>query len=220
LIESFLNYLTFERRYSPHTIQSYQNDLRQLQAYLDEHYPDEKLESATHPKLRSWLIFLVENQLGARSVNRKLACIRSYYKFLLSREVIAKDPTWKLKPLKTDKQLPQFVQEKDLTILLDQFEFEAFKGLRDKLLLELLYGTGIRLNELINLKQVDVNKFDCAIKVLGKRNKERIIPFSKSLLGLIEVFEKAREEKFGHQFKYLLVTDSGRKTYPMFVYIV
>jgi len=162
---------------------------------------------------------LVEKKLGSRSVNRKLACLKSYYKFLLRREVISKDPTWKLKPLKTDKQLPQFVQEKDLTALLDQFEFEdSFEGARDKLLLELLYGTGIRLNELINLKEADVNKFDVTIKVLGKRNKERIIPFSRGILEVLDTFMKARDKKFNGEFEYLLVTNNGEKTYPMLVY--
>lgn len=219
MIDSFLNYLSFERRYSPHTVHSYQNDLSQFQAHLQENFPDQTLQTATHPVLRSWMISLVEKKLSSRSVNRKLACLKSFYKFLLRREVISKDPTWKLKPLKTDKQLPQFVQEKDLTALLDQFEFEdSFEGARDKLLLELLYGTGIRLSELINLKEADLNKFDGTIKVLGKRNKERIIPFSRGILGVLDTYEKAREGKFESQFEYLLVTDNGEKTYPMFVY--
>ncbi len=218
MIDFFLNYLNFERRYSPHTIQSYQNDLAQFQAFLMENHPGQNPESASHPILRAWIISLVEQRLGSRSVNRKLACLKSYYKFLLRREVIANDPTWKLKPLKTDKQLPQFVQEKDLAILLDQFEFESFEGARDKLLLEMLYGTGIRLNELINLKEGDLNKLDCTIKVLGKRNKERIIPFSRGLLQVLAHYQEFRLERFKRRFDYLLITDTGRKTYPMFVY--
>ena len=179
--------MEFERRYSPHTLTSYRTDIAQFQKFLTENFPDTKLEFVAYAQIRPWLVSLVEKNISPRSVNRKTVSLRSFYKFLIKKGVIEKNPTLKIQVMKTKKQLPSFVQEADIAQLLDNHEFaDDFVGWRDKLILEMLYGTGIRLSELMNLKTAWVNFYERTIKVLGKRNKERVIPFSKGLLDIIE----------------------------------
>lgn len=217
--ESFLKYIQFERRFSPHTITSYENDLNQFQNFLCDNY-DISLEEANHNAIRHWVVTLMEAGTSPKTVNRKMASLRTFYKFLLKREAIKKDPTWKIQSLKTNKALPQFVNEPDITRLLDQCEFaDDFFGKRDQLILELLYGTGIRLSELIGLKASDVNFRSQTIKVLGKRNKERVIPFSKSLGLLIASYQTQKNNTVSsNEGDYLLVTDNGEQCYPMLIY--
>ncbi len=177
MIDSFLNYLRFEKRFSPHTVLSYQNDLSQFEIYLRKTYEDAPA-SASYGMVRSWIVDLVEKKLDPLSVNRKIASLRSYYKFLLRQEAISKDPMMKIKVLKTKKKLPHFVKETDMDEVFkkeaDEFE-DTHAGWRDRLILELLYGTGMRLSELINLKENQINLYDQTIRVIGKRNKERVI---------------------------------------------
>lgn len=220
MIESFLKFLQFEKRYSTHTLQAYRRDLLQFQVHIGENSPESSIDQADHNLIRSWLISLVEKKLSPNSVNRKVATLRSYYKFLLSRDYISKDPTYKVKALKTKKQLPVFIQEKDMELLLDHTVFEDnFEGWRNKLALEILYGTGIRLSELIHLKESDVNVYEGTIKVLGKRNKERVIPLSKSLGLIIEYYQRKKFALFGgNSAGVLLVTDTNQQCYPMMVY--
>ena len=136
MIESFLKYLQFEKRYSIHTVTSYQTDLLQLQSHLEKESLGTLVHQVTSLELRGWVISLLEQQLDARSVNRKIATIRSYFKFLLKREVVEEDPTTKLKSLKIKKQIPQFVSEQDMVMLLDQFKYEnSYQGWRDKVVL-------------------------------------------------------------------------------------
>jgi integrase/recombinase XerC len=163
---------------------------------------------------------LVEDGLNARSVNRKLASLRTYYKFLIKQGTLTKSPTEKVKPLKTDKSLPVFVNESDLFKLLDKFEFsDDFGGKRDRLILEILYGTGIRLSELLSLKDSDIQTSKNTIKVLGKRNKERIIPMTNSLKSLISDYLEIRNKTFEKTHNNIfLVTNKGTACYPMFVY--
>src|SRR6478736_3927991 len=191
MVDSFLKYLQFEKRYSPKTVLSYGTDLSQFQQFLTEVFLD-KPESADYGMIRAWIIQLVEQELDAVSVNRKIACLRSYYKFLMRQEVIEKNPMTKIKVLKIKKKLPHFIQEKEMVSLLDNnTDFKNdHEGLRSQLMFELFYGTGIRLSELITLKDINVNLRDQTIKVLGKRNKERIIPFSSSIVSLIEGYRK------------------------------
>lgn len=216
MIESFLKYLKFEKRFSKHTLVAYQTDLNQFREFLIQF--DIKPEDAGHLDVRAWIVNLVEEENQARSVNRKIATLRSYYKFLLKREVIESDPTSKIKVLKTSKKLPQFVKESELEVLLDQFVFEDSQaGWRDKVMLEILYGTGVRLSELINLTLKDIDLNSETIKVLGKRNKERIIPISKSLKEVIKKYQYTRKS-IGSQSEYFLLTDKGKQVYPEFVY--
>ncbi|MBX9851646.1 MAG: tyrosine-type recombinase/integrase [Cytophagaceae bacterium] len=217
MVDSFLRYIEFEKRYSRHTLTSYQTDLLQFTKYLEETYQISDPAEANYNLIRSWIITLVENKITPKSINRKIACLRSYYKFLMKKGSIKKDPTLKIKAPKVKKSLPTFVEEENLSKLLDQLEFsDDFKGLRDKLVLELLYGTGVRLSELIELKESDVNRYEKTIKVLGKGNKERIIPINKTLFDLIDIYKEKKKEKSASE--NLLITDAGEKTYPMFVY--
>ena len=222
MIDSFLRYIQYEKRYSDHTVSSYKNDLMQFQAFLIGLEPDLKIESANYQHIRSWVISLIEDGIKPASVNRKIAALRSYYKFLLKRDEIKIDPSQRLQPLKSGKKLPQFVQEQEIQRLLDQFDFEdSFKGTRDRLVLELFYGTGMRRAELIGLRESDVNLVKQQLKVLGKRNKERIIPLSKSLAHIIEEYKEKKQAQFpAAESDSLLVTDQGKPCYPVFIYRV
>ncbi|MBX2899430.1 MAG: tyrosine-type recombinase/integrase [Cyclobacteriaceae bacterium] len=219
MVESFLKYLQYQKRYSPQTIQSYRTDLTQFETFLAHEFDGTTPQDANYGLVRSWVVSLVEQKLDALSVNRKIACLRSYYKFLLREELIERDPMTKIKILKTKKKLPHFVNEHDTTRLLDQVQFEStHESLRDKLILELLYGTGMRLAELITLKEQNINLRDRTLKVVGKRNKERVIPFTVQLVTVIEAYLQARNrevEKKNHG--RLLVTQGGDELYPMLV---
>jgi len=216
--DSFLKYIQYEKRYSPKTVLAYQTDLQQFQNFLNKDFDAVPSAEANHGLVRSWVVSLVENEIDAASVNRKIACLRSYYKFLLRQEVITKDPMTKIKILKTKKKLPHFVQETDMVKVLDQIKFARdFEGTRDQLVLELLYGTGMRLSELIGLKDLSINLKDRTLKVLGKRNKERVIPFTQSLVRLIEDYRKVRNKEVEKKSEKLLLTETGQPLYPMLV---
>jgi len=220
MIDSFLKYLTYEKRSSRHTIQSYKTDLLQFESFIQIHYDPNKIVHADHRMIRDWMVSLVELGYSSRSINRKIASLRSYYKFLLKRNHLTKDPTQKIRILKSGKKIPHFVKEDEIIRLFDEYDFGSeFEGIRDKLLLELLYGTGIRLSELLNLKVADIDFFEGTIKVLGKRNKERIIPLNIELITQITHYLERKKENFkGNGNEYLIVTNNGEKCYSMFVY--
>lgn len=219
MIDTFLKFIQFEKRYSPKTVQSYQTDLTQFQKYLESEFSGTAIQEANYSLVRSWVVSLVEAKLDSRSINRKIACLRSYYKFLMRQEIISADPMVKIKILKTQKKLPHFVNELDIVKLLDNVVFpEGYEGTRDRLILELFYGTGMRLAELITLKESYVNLSDRTLRVLGKRNKERVIPFSMQLVQLIRDYVQIRNKEVEKkEHGYLLVTDSGEPLYPMLV---
>ncbi len=218
--DSFLKYLEFEKRYSPHTIRSYKDDLLRFEEFLNEEFETTDSVQATTLEIRQWLFSLTEGGLSPRSVNRKLASLRSYYRFLLRNNVLSKNPMTPVRPLKVNKRLPQFVTEPEMVKMLDQFSFpDDFNGRRDRLIMELLYGTGIRLSELIGLKLGDVSLNGHTLRVLGKRNKERIIPYPPGLHSGIESYVEARKnEPFEKESDWLIVTEKGAQCYPMFVY--
>ncbi len=218
MIDSFLKYLRYEKRSSEHTTESYRRDLVQLEKFLSANLDICNTEEVSYNHLRGWIVDLVESGLAPTSVNRKIATLKSYYKFLLVRGYVNENPANRLKPLRTEKKLPSFVREVEMDILLEKVEFSSdFEGKRDKLILELLYGTGVRLNELINLKDTDVNSFQGTIKVLGKRNKERVIPIGQFLVRTIKEYQSLKRALFPNM-DMLLLTDRGQKLYPMFVY--
>jgi len=220
MINSFLKYIEFEKRYSPHTVVSYKNDLGQFNVFLSSLDSELQLESVTYQHIRSWIISLVEDKITPSSINRKMASIRSYYKFLLRTSVITKDPSLQLKALRTPKRLPQFAQEKEMQNLFGRVEFgEEFEGVRDRLILELLYSTGMRRAELIGLKTTSINVVKKQIKVLGKRNKERVIPLTIEVANLVQKYLRLREvEHMSVANDFLLLTDKGKPLYEAFVY--
>jgi len=219
MIDSFLKYIQFQKRYSQKTVQSYKTDLLQFEKYLELEFSGTQSQDANYGLIRSWIVSLVELKLDSTSVNRKIACLRSYYKFLLRQEIITTDPMVKIRILKTKKKLPHFVSEQDTIKLLDQVQFtNDYDGKRDQLILELFYGTGIRLTELITLKESFVNFSDRTIRVLGKRNKERVIPFSASLVTIIKSYLQVRNREVAKKDQgFLLVTSSGEALYPVLV---
>ena len=216
---NFIKYLQFEKRYSLHTVLGYETDLDQFDQFLKTNFPDITPDLADHSAIRSWIISLSEKKMDAASINRKIACLRSYYKFLLREDVISVSPMLKIKILKTKRKLPHFVKESDMVSLLDHNIFgDGHKGLREILILELLYGTGMRLSEMISLRENQINLREQTLKVLGKRNKERIIPFSRSLVLIIEAYKVARDKEVEMKNGgLLLITDKGDKLYPVMV---
>lgn len=223
MIASFLKYLRFQKRVSAHTLLAYQNDLEQLHRFLAENFPDDKIETADYGQLRAWLVSLVDCGLEPVSVNRKIATLRSFYKFLLREEKISKDPTAKIRILKTKKKLPSFIKVSEINSAIDEepdiIEGTEFSRVRNKLIIELFYATGIRLAELLGLKDGDVNLVNNTIKVLGKRNKERVIPFHRNLGVVIKNYRTVRNKEVGKKdHTYFFVTEQGDQCYPMLVY--
>ena len=217
----FEGYLTAERRASPHTVVAYKTDLNQFVDYLSGLTPQKAVTEVTAQDLRGWMMSLAKEGLTHRSINRKMASLRLFYAFLQKRALMVDCPTDALKSLKGKKRLPIFFQEKELLSFLDQSLFPAhFSGLRDRLILELLYGTGMRLSELVALCQTDINLPDGTVKVVGKRDKERIIPFPRPLKQLIAAYLLEKEQLGYHVTPQLIVTDCGRPCYPMFIYRV
>lgn len=219
-IEDFLHHIRFEKRLSHHTITAYSKDLEQFSQFLEEEFGIENAERADFRQVRAWIVKLVESEMDRSSVNRKIATLRSFFGYQLRQRRIQADPMQKIQALKTSKKLPVFVEEKPMETLLDEVDFaDDFAGQRDKLVLELLYGTGIRLSELIGLNVADVNQYERTITVLGKRNKHRIIPMPPSLAGLIESYLKSKETTFAGQADpvHLIVSDGGVQAYPVLI---
>ncbi|WP_210486663.1 tyrosine-type recombinase/integrase [Rufibacter aurantiacus] len=221
-MELFFKYLQYEKRFSPHTITSYQTDLQQFKEYLQEVYDLEDIQAADHAIIRSWVVTLVQKELDSRTIHRKIASLRSYFRFLVQRGVLEVNPTVRIKAPKLAKKLPAFIPEDAFTQLLDQSEFSPdFKGQREKLILELLYGTGMRLAELTNLKLEDINLSASTLKVLGKGNKERILPLNHSLVQALTVYLQERRATFPkNNSPFLFVTDKEAPLYPKYVYRV
>ncbi|MBL7842450.1 MAG: tyrosine-type recombinase/integrase [Cyclobacteriaceae bacterium] len=220
MVESFLKYLQYEKRVSQHTLTAYQNDLDQFLTFLKEVFPDHLPETSDYGIIRSWIIQLVDSGIKPTSVNRKIASLKTFYKFLMRQEVIKKNPMTKIRVLKTQKRLPSFVKEADMINLLDHVVFDdTLEGWRDKLILELFYATGIRLSELITLKESQLDIRSHTIKVLGKRNKERVIPFHKSIVPILKEYQQIRNKEVDmKKHGFVFVTDNGDPCYPMMVY--
>ncbi|HVA99180.1 MAG TPA: tyrosine-type recombinase/integrase [Bacteroidia bacterium] len=217
--EKFLHYIQYEKRFSPHTIIAYKNDLEQFQLFLEKNNIS-SIEKAYFSNIRLWMVDLIQQKNSSRTVNRKLTVLKSYYKFLVSEKIIEINPTLKIIAPKTSKKIPTFVEQKKMDVLLDTIFFsEDFEGLRNKLIIEMFYATGIRLSELVNLKETDIEIFSGQLKVLGKRNKERIIPVHAELKVKIEKYilekNKLADKK---ENAFLFITKQGKKIYPKLVY--
>jgi integrase/recombinase XerC len=220
--ESFINYLKYEKRYSPHTLVAYKNDLDQFVEYCTIVVGEFHVKEVQSDLVRGWLLHLMEQGLTPRSVRRKVTSVKTYFKYLLKEEVVVSNPAVNLTLPKVRKKLPHFVDEKNLGYLLDDSDnfSHDFSGFRDKLIISLFYGTGIRLSELINLKETDINTDSKLIRVLGKRNKERIIPYPAEINNLLETYVVERNKRVGYKTEFLLVTDKGKQVYEKLVYRV
>ena len=219
MIETFLQHLTFEKRLSQHTLTAYAKDLEQFKEFLEKTYQLQELAKADFRMIRGWAVSMVEAELHHRSVNRKLATLRSFYGYLLRCKAITINPMLRVSSLKTDKPLPQFVEEKSLQLLFDEITFPLdFEGTRDRLVLELLYGTGMRLAELITLRDGDVNAYDQTLRVFGKRSKERVVPIYKGLVEMIKQYQQFRNEQFPNPpAQSLILTNKGEPAYPVLI---
>lgn len=218
--ESFINYLKYEKRYSHLTAIAYKKDLDQFEDFFVRTVGDFNVEAINDKVIRQWIIELMDEGLSSRTVNKKVSALRSFYKYLLRIEVLNENRLVNVNVPKIRSKLPLFVEERNLNHLLDDgFFSEDFESLRDKLIVSFLYGTGIRLSELIHLKRVSLYKNEYLIKVLGKRNKERIIPYPKSLNVLIEQYQAEYFRLFGSLTnEYLFVTLKGEPVYEKLIY--
>lgn len=221
-VDEFLSYVSKEKRFSLHTVTAYKKDLEQFQHHITENLEISTLKEVDHHDIRSWIISILEDEkLQPVTVNRKISCLRSFYKYLVRTKGFEKNPMERITSLKTKKKLPLFLEKVQMESLLNQLDFgSGFCGIRDKLIIELLYCTGMRRSELIGLKEIDVNFNKNEIKVLGKRNKERIIPLSASTIELISEYQTWKYKEIGNESsrESLLVDDKGSSMSDGFVY--
>jgi integrase/recombinase XerC len=222
LIDSFLSYLRYEKGYSNHTTKAYSRDLHQFSAYIKGKADgDTPLDPCTisSEQIRKWMIALLNHKVMPSSVKRKLTALRTYFRFLVKQEIAKKNPVQFIQGPRMGKTLPHFVREKDLERLLDGDCFQSdFEGVRNRLLLELLYETGIRRAELITLRQVDVDFNEMQLKVIGKRDKQRLIPFAERLKEMMIEYVSMREKTTGMGNACFFVRDNGTPLSPSIVY--
>ncbi|MDD4145110.1 MAG: tyrosine-type recombinase/integrase [Prolixibacteraceae bacterium] len=219
--ESFINYLKYEKRCSTHTVVAYKKDLDQFMVFCTGMVGEFNIKEVSSKLVRSWVVELMEKGYTPRSVNRKVSSVRAFFLFLMKGKEVEKNPAVNISLPKIRKKLPFFVEENRLIHLLDDGFFSCdFKGIRDKLIISMLYGTGVRLAELMNLKEINIDTADYLIKVTGKRNKERIIPYPKSMNTLIFQYIEERDRKLGFTPEFLLVTEEGKPVYEKLIYRV
>jgi integrase/recombinase XerC len=216
MIEAFFNFMQYEKRSSVQTITSYRTDLDQYCKYLLFQYESDAPEKASSDMLRSWVVSLMEEGMNPSSINRKIATLRSFYGFLRRKRLITSDPSKLLSSLKMRKKIPLFLEEKAMETLFDTALFtEDFEGVRDQCILELFYGTGIRLSELIGLDIPDIDFSARTIRVFGKNAKERLVPISQGLANLVGHYLTLRAP--AEDTASLILTDSGKPAYPVFI---
>jgi len=218
-IDPFLKYLKFEKRSSNHTLVAYEADLKQFASYMEEMGVADEREVKTR-FIRNWVVALHYNDLKPRSIHRKIASLRAYFKFLLRERVMETSPAEGVVLPKLAKNLPDFVKEKEMDLLLDQFPFESdFAGVRDKTIIDLFYGTGIRLSELIALRDDSFDFSSGLVKVLGKRNKERLVPMNQSTIHNVLNYREVRNSSFPNRNRTaFFLTDKGDPVYHKLVY--
>ena len=217
---AFRDYLQFEKNCSPHTVTAYLNDIGFFKGFILSEFDQENIQEVNYSQIRSWIVSLVEASISNASVNRKISSLKSYYKFLMKIKQIESSPLLKHKALKTAKILQIPFSEKELKEVLNQMHYsEGFEGVRDKLIIDLFYTTGIRRTELIHLKIIDIDQSNYTIKVLGKRNKERILPLLPIVLNQLQIYlsERAYLEKITER-EYLFLTLKGVKLNDTLVY--
>jgi integrase/recombinase XerC len=214
-VESFLRYITAVRHYSGHTVISYKNDLEQFIAFCN--LPEGQIPD--HHNIREWIVELMDRGISARSVRRKISALKSYYHYLVRENILASNPVKRVLMPRTEKKLPVFVQEKNMDQLLDDISFgNDFEGTRNRLVIELLYLTGMRVSELTGLKCTDVNLYESTLRVLGKRNKERIIPLVPEVVAGIREYESKRTQAAPEDNAFFFLTAKGEKMYNKLAY--
>ncbi|WP_418550550.1 tyrosine recombinase XerC [Parabacteroides goldsteinii] len=222
LIDSFLDYLRYERNYSNYTIEAYSKDLRQFEEYVKLNKESVFVPGDVDADLvRSWIVSLMDEKISPVSVNRKLSSLKSFFKFLMKQGSISVNPLRLITGPKTKKPLPYFVRDKEMELLLDGDGFdEDFEGVRDRLILEMLYDTGIRRSELIGIQDFDVDFGAMQIRVTGKRNKQRLIPFAEGLKNLIQAYTEVRNREVGSESGWFFVRKNGEQLSAGIVYTI
>jgi len=218
-LELFLNYLKYEKRYSVNTTIAYENDLDQFVLFGKKLVEDFCVEEVDYHLIREWIVSLMNNGTTARSVNRKISTLKTFFKFLMREGVILINPTDKVVVPRMGKKLPVFVQENEMNRLLDErFFTDDFEGKRDKAVVSLFYGTGIRLSELVGIRFQDLNLGEKMVKVNGKRNKERLVPFPMEISTVLGEYIKLRNELFPDSGNFLFLTGNGEQVYNKLIY--
>ena len=219
LTNSFLDYLQYERNYSEETIKSYREDLCQFEKFAREEIGDSALSEVKAELVREWIVSLMDKGYTSTSINRKLSSLRSFYKFLLRKGEVCVNPLRKVTGPKKKKPLPVFLKENEMNRLLDETDFgEGFKGCRDRLIIEMFYATGMRLSELIGLDNKDVDFSASLLKVTGKRNKQRLIPFGDELQELMLEYINVRNETIPERSEAFFIRENGERLYKNLVY--
>lgn len=222
LIQSFLDYLKFQKRYSQHTIISYENDLGAFSGFVTATFGEMEINQVNASFIRSWLASLKEQGMESKSINRKISSLKSFFKYQLKESNITISPMKTIVSPRVKKRLPQFVDEKEVSVLFNHVEFpDDWKGRTERLIMSLFYNTGMRQAELVSLKEKQVDKSNRAIKVLGKGNKERVIPISIELMGILQDYIAAKRNQLeNYDEENVLVSDKGKKLSPRYVYDV
>ncbi len=221
MINEFLQYIQYEKNYSSHTVLSYKNDLQQFVEFVDSKMNSFKPSEITDTLIQQWILALMEDKASARTISRKISTLRTFWHFLLVRDLADKNPTLKIVLPKTNKPLPAFFKQNEMEHALDDtFLTNDFESLQKYLILELFYLTGIRLSELIGLKDTDIDFSNKSIKVTGKRNKQRIIPLSDDFCTQLRNFMNIRDNSIQKIDDFLFLLLSGKKVYPKYVYAI
>lgn len=219
VVGKFFNHLAFEKRFSNHTIIAYQNDLRSFQDFLSKEFEIDELQAVQSAMIKSWIMEMVTTGLTPRSINRKVSTLKTFFRFLKSEGVIDNNPASSIHTLKIGLRLPVYVEKEKLNSFLNlQAEDDDFVANRDKLIIDLLYSTGIRRSELIGLTNDSIDFSGKMLKVLGKGNKERLIPLTSKMLVNIEHYINHKKERFPDAEFAFIITDNGAKAYPEFIY--
>ena len=218
-LTDFLQYLRFEKRYSAHTLGAYQKDLEQFRDYLSNEFNLNELKLVTHFHIRGWLAGMKSEKQTARTINRKISSLNSYYKYLLKHGYAEKNPVRQLHTQRLPERLPVYLKESESKYLLEEVQFEqGFKGLTDRLICELFYATGMRRNELQQLKENDIEWGMNQVRILGKGNKERLVPVSPALLDAIREYQEEKRKLNEHNDEYLFNLESGAPLYAGYIY--
>lgn len=218
-LTDFLQYLRFEKRYSQHTLTAYSKDLNQFFTFIAGEFNIDDTGSIAHFHVRSWLASLKDEQQAERSINRKLSSLNSFYKYLMRLQLADKNPVKQLHALRLPKRLPVYLKEQEAEFLLEELQFdEGFKGFTDRIICELLYQTGMRRSELLQLKETDIEWSLNQVRVLGKGNKERLLPVSKLLLETIQDYINEKKNLGIDAAANLLVLEDGNPLYAGYVY--
>ncbi|TKC07067.1 tyrosine-type recombinase/integrase [Pedobacter frigoris] len=219
-VDQFLTYLQHEKRYSPHTVQSYRTDLLEFRDFMSQTF-ELTLADVVYVHVRDFMVWLMEKGSSASTVGRKLSSLRSFYKHQVRVGVVHVNPMVMIKAPKLPKRLPVFVDDQKLDQLLDSAEIfnDSFASVRDKLIIETLFGTGIRLAELLGMREADINFYESSIRILGKRNKERIVPVGEQLVVQLKNYIELKSlQNFDNKSDVLFVTDKGADAYPKLVH--